>query len=250
MKDNPRPFHGLAVVMKQEISLYFSSPLVYLIGAVWFFFAGGFFSLSLYNINMFGGDLSLVGMLSILVYLMIFIGPALTMRLLSEEYRSGTQELLFTAPVRDWEIIGGKWLASYAVFTLFMLISFIYPLILIIRGNPDINLFATGYLGLWLMAGAVLAIGIFASSLSQYQLVSFMIGFGMLLFLWLAELGAGLVNNPAVKEVFTQLSLVAHYESLITRALIDPIDLAYFLWLIILSLFLSTQALSTRRWNA
>ncbi len=245
-----QPLHGLWAVFKQELSLYFATPLVYLIGAVWFFFAGGFFSLTLYNINMFGGELTLAGVLSVLVYLMIFIGPALTMKLLSDEYRAGTHEILFTSPIHDWEIVVGKWLASFTVFTLFMAISFIFPIILIIKGNPDITLILTGYLGLWLMAGAVLAIGTFASSLTQYQLVSFMIGFGILLFLWLSEIGASLVNNQTVKDAFSQLSLISHYESLIARAVIDPVDLAYFIGIMILSLFMSTQVLSTRRWNA
>lgn len=244
------PLRGLWVVCRREVSLYFSSPLVFIIGAIWFFFAGGFFSLSLFNINMYGGELSLSGMLSVLVYLMVFIGPALTMRLLSDEYRAGTHELLFTAPVRDWEIILGKWLASFGVLTLFMVISFIFPLILILRGNPDINLLLTGYFGLWLMSGMVLAVGLFASSLSQYQIVAFLIGFALLLFLWLAEIGTGLVNNQVVKEIFAQLSLISHYESLIVRAVIDPIDLAYFIGITILSLFFSIQVLSTRRWNA
>ncbi|GAB4472451.1 MAG: ABC transporter permease [Anaerolineae bacterium] len=246
-----RSFRSMWVIFKHEFSLFFMSPIVYLIGAVWLFFAGGFFAVTLSGLNQFGGEPTMVGVLSPIVFLMIFIAPALTMRLLAEEVRTGTHELLFTAPLRDWEIVVGKWLAAWAVFTIFMLITLIYPAILLMRGNPEVGLIISGYLGLWLMAGATLAIGVFASALTQYQLVSFMIAMGIMLFLWLAQLGGRLVNSPAfAADFFSELSFITHYQSLVQRALIDPVDLAYFIGLIILFLFLATQVLSTRRLSA
>jgi len=239
------------VIFKQEFSLFFVSPIVYLIGAVWLFFAGGFFALTLTGLSQFGGEPTLIPVLSPLVFLMIFIAPALTMRLVSEEVRAGTHELLFTAPVRDWEIIVGKWLAAWGVFTVFMLLTGVYAVIMIMRGNPEISLILTGYLGLWLMAGSALAIGVFSSALTQYQLVSFMVAMGVMLTLWLAELGSNLIaGSQFFTDFFSELSYIKHYQNLVQRAVIEPLDITYFVLLIVLFLFLATQVLSTRRWSA
>ncbi len=250
MREVKRSLQILWIIFKNEIKLFFVSPLVYLIGAVWLFLAGGFFSLSLSAINQGMSEPSMVFMLQWMLFLLIFIAPALTMRLVSEEVRTGTHELLFTAPVRDWEIIFAKWLAVWAVFTLYVLITATFPLILILRGNPEIGLIITGYLAMWLLGGTMLAIGIFASSLTQYQLVAFMITLGILLGLSLAQAATNIITNPAINSVLGELSMIGHYRSMIDRALIDPVDVAYFVGLIATSLFLATQALSTRRWSA
>ncbi len=250
MQEVVRSLRALWIISKQEFSLYFESPIVYLIGAVWLFLAGGFFSLSLGAINQGLGEPSLIGMFSPMIFLMIFIAPALTMRVIADELRAGTHELLFTAPIRDWEIVVGKWLAVWAVFTIFVLITAIYPFILVSRGNPDQGLILTGYLGLWLLGGATLAVGVFASSLTQYQLVSFMITMGILVFLWLSQAVTQAFTNTTVIDVLSELSLVSHYQNLVNRALIDPVDIAYFVGLIAIFLFLATQSLSTRRWSA
>jgi ABC-2 type transport system permease protein len=181
---------------------------------------------------------------------MIFIGPALTMRLVAEELRAGTHEMLFTAPVRDWEIIVGKWLSVWAVFSVFVLLTAPLPLILVWRGNPDPGLIASGYLGLWLLGGAVLATGVFASTLTQYQPVSFMVGLGILIFLWVSQAVTQAFTSPVISQVLTELSMTSHYRTLVQRAVIDPVDVAYFIGLAAIFLFLATQSLSTRRWNA
>lgn len=243
-----RSFGNLWVIFKHEFRLYFVSPIVYLIGAVWFLFASGFFFLSLLQFNQ-GGEPNMSGMHQPMVFLMIFIAPALTMRLLSEEVRTGTHELLFTAPVRDWEIIVGKWLGVWGVFTIFILFTLIYPLLLVWRGSPEPSLILSGYLGLWLLSGTTLAIGVFTSSLTQYQLVSFMISLGVLLFLWLSNAVTSFISNFAVNEILSEISLTSHYQSLVQRALIDPLDIAYFVGLIAIFLFLASQVLSSRRWS-
>ena len=243
-------FRNLWVIFKHEFRLFFISPIVYLIGAVWFFFASGFFFYSLWQVNQGYGEPSMIGMFQPMIFLMVFIAPALTMRLVSEEIRTGTHELLFTAPVRDWEIVVGKWLSAWAVFTIFMLFTVLYPLLLGWRGSPEQSLIFTGYLGLWLLAGATLAIGVLASTLTQYQLVSFMISLGALLFLWLSTIPSQLIKNAHVNDFLYEISLTSHYQSLVQRALIDPTDIAYFVGLVAMALFLATQMLNSRRWSA
>ena len=245
-----RSLRALWVIFKQELSLYFVSPIVYLIGAVWLFLAGGFFSLSLNFMNQGMQPPNMQGMLMPMVFLMMFVAPALTMRLVADELRAGTHELLFTLPVRDWEIIVGKWLAVWAVYTIFVLVTLIFPFILTSRGNPDQGLIMTGYLGLWLFGAGALAVGVFASSLTQYQAISFMITMGILLFLWLSNSVAGIFNNADISSVLREVSLTDHYQSMVSRAVINPLDIVYFIGLIAIFLFLATQVLSTRRWSS
>jgi ABC-2 type transport system permease protein len=246
-----RSLRTLWIIFKHEFRLYFVSPLVYLIGAVWLFLAGGFFSLGLYfNINPGLSEPSMIDMFGPMVFLMIFIAPGLTMRLVSDELRAGTHELLFTAPIRDWEIILAKWLAVWAVFSVFILATVIFPAILVLRGNPDVGLILTSYLGLWLMAGTTLACGVFASTLTQYQPVAFMIGLGITLFLWVSQAISNLFTSTILSEAFIEIGLNNHYQNLISRAIIDPVDIAYFIGLSAIFLFLSTQILTTRRWSA
>lgn len=250
MQSVGRSLRNLWIIFRHEFNLFFLSPVVYLIGAVWYFLAAGFFSISLFSMNQGFVEPNMYNMLDTMIFLMIFIAPALTMRLVSEELRQGTHELLFTAPIRDWEIIVGKWLAVWAVFTVFILLTAILPVILVTRGNPDVGMILTGYLGLWLLGGATLAIGTLASSLTQYQLVAFMVTMGLLVFLWISDGVTQIIQSPSVNSVLSEISLTNHYYNLVSRAIIDPVDIAYFVVLIALSLFLATQMLSTRRWSA
>lgn len=250
MNEIGRSARSIWVIFKQELSIFFVSPIVYLIGAIWLFFAGVFFSLSLNRVNSGFAEPAMADTLAPMFFLTLFIAPALTMRLISEEVRTGTHELLLTAPVRDWEIVFSKWLATLAVFLVFMLVTAAFPYIMIVRGNPEIPRILSGYLGLFLLAASALAIGIFASALTQYQLVSFMVGMGLLLTFWLADLGSQLITSAGELNVFRELSIIYHYQNLVQRALINPLDIAYFVGLVFIFLFLATQVLSTRRWSS
>jgi ABC-2 type transport system permease protein len=246
-----RSLQMLWVIFKHEFSLFFISPIVYFIGAGWLFFAGLFFAFSLNSFNSGASEPNMTAVLGSLAFLLIFIAPAMTMRMISEEIRTGTHELLFTAPVRDWEIVVGKWLGSWGVLTIFILLTIPYPLILIWRGTPDTGLMLAGYLGIWLLAGAVLAIGILTSSLSQYQLVAFMIGMAVLITLWLSDAFVSLVSGVVASDVLTEITLQSHYHrTMLSRGLVDPVDVGYFIGVILLSLFIATQILGTRRWRA
>jgi ABC-2 type transport system permease protein len=231
-----RSLQTLWVIFKHEFSLFFISPIVYFIGAGWLFFAGLFFTFAMNNYNSGATEPSMTSVLGSLAFLLIFIAPAITMRMVSEEIRTGTFELLFTAPVRDW---------------IFILLTIPYPLILIWRGTPDTGLMLAGYLGIWLLAGAVLAIGILTSSLSQYQLVAFMIGMAVLITLWLSDAFVSLVSGVVASDVLTEITLQSHYHrTMLSRGLVDPVDIGYFIGVILLSLFIATQVLGTRRWRA
>jgi ABC-2 type transport system permease protein len=134
-----RSLQTLWVIFKHEFSLFFISPIVYFIGAGWLFFAGLFFTFAMNDYNSGYAEPGMASVLGSLAFLLIFIAPAITMRMISEEIRTGTHELLFTAPVRDWEIVVGKWLGAWGVLTIFILLTVPYPLILVWRGTPDIG---------------------------------------------------------------------------------------------------------------
>ena len=246
-----RSFHNLWTVFKHEFSVYFISPIVYWIGAGWLCLAGVFYAINLSGFNQGSYEISMAPLFSPMAFLTIFIAPALTMRLLAEEVHAGTYELLFTAPVRDWEVVTGKWLASWAVITTFILVTILHAGLLIWRGSPDVGVMISGYIGLWLVCGATLAIGVFASSLSQYQLVSFMISMGILVVLWVANAISGLISSPIAGDILGQLTIINHYHNtMLSRGLIDPVDITYFVGVMALFLFLATQILGTRRWRA
>jgi len=243
-----RSARAIWLIFKHEFNLYFFSPYVYLIGGVWLFFAGLFYSFSLAGFSQGGGVPSMGPVWQSMVFLMIFVGPALTMRLVADELRAGTHELLFTAPLHDWEIIFGKWLAVWAVYTVYMLITLPMPFILLMRGNPDPGLIYSGYLGAWLFGGASLAVGVFGSSLTQHQAVAFMVTMGLLVLLWVSGNISGLFGSTFVANILQEISLVTHYQGMVQRAVIDPQDLAFYIGAIAIFLFLATQTLSTRKW--
>jgi ABC-2 type transport system permease protein len=253
MQNIGRSLHNLWVIFKHEFSLYFVSPIIYFIGAGWLCLAGIFYALALSTMNQGSGEVSMAAMLSPMAFLTIFMAPALTMRLLAEEVRAGTHELLFTAPVREWEIVVGKWLAAWGVLTVFIVITFLYAGLLIWRGEPDLGVMAAGYIGLWLLCGATLAVGIFASALTQYQLVAFMVSIGILVLLWVASFVSSLplLSGQFWSELLNQLSITGHYHNtMLNQGLIDPVDVAYFVGMMAMFLFIATQILGTRRWRA
>lgn len=250
MQNISRSLRSLWIVYKNEFRLFFASPIVYFIGGVWLFFCGIFFAYIFSYMNQGQAPVDMTFPLGQMIIILIFASPALTMRLVAGELRAGTHELLLTMPVREWEIIVGKWLAVWSVFSLYILVMLIYPLILFLTGNPEPGLIFTGYLGIWLLAGVTLAIGIFASAVTQYQAVSYMIGLGIQLFVLIAQPISQLVNVPFIQEFVTELSFSNHYRNLVNRAIIDPVDIAYFVIVTAVFLFLATQLLSTRRWAA
>jgi ABC-2 type transport system permease protein len=185
-----------------------------------------------------------------MAFLMMFFAPAFTMRLISDELRAGTHELLFTAPVRDWEIVVGKWLGAWGVMTILIIITLLFPLVLFLGGNPDPGPIIAGYIGFWLWTGSALALGVLTSSTTQHQLVAYIGGFFLTLFLWLAYLVNQVITTPVINDIFTQLTVTNHYhDTMLQRGIIDPVDVAYFLGIMAISLFIGTQILSTRRWR-
>ncbi|MGH7881064.1 MAG: ABC transporter permease, partial [Candidatus Binataceae bacterium] len=178
---------------------------------------------------------------------LVIVMPALTMRVFAEEKRTGTYELLLTAPIRTGEIVAGKFIAA-AAFTLIMVaLAWIFPAILMIFGNPEVGVMFAGYLALALLALSFVAVGIFTSSLTNNQIIAAISSFGILILLyvisWPAEAGAGVLW-----AVLKYLSLPDHFSTMV-RGVIDTSDVVFFLSAILLALFLTQRSVESARWR-
>jgi ABC-2 type transport system permease protein len=230
-------------IARKELTTYFVSPVAYVVTAFFLVVAGFFFYFILY----FSREASLRGLFSNVAIVLLFVGPGLTMRLLAEEQRMGTIELLLTAPVRDWEVVVGKFIASLAFYTFMLALTILYPIILMRFGNPDIGPILSGYLGMLLLGATFLAAGVLTSSLTQNQVVAFIVAFAILLILWLAD-AAGNAIGGQVGNVLNYLSIAAHFDDF-TKGVIDTSHLIYYLSLIAAFLFLATRVMEARRWR-
>ena len=246
-------------IASREYHRFFTSPVAYVVAFVILLTLGIMFGLTVlvYSQNAlnagFGGppnapDIS--GITGTFTFLLVLSVPALTMRLVADENRMGTMELLLTAPVRDWELIVGKWLGGFLFILTIIGVTLIYPIILNSLETPGIDQsqMMTSYLGLILVSAAFLALGVGASSLFTNQIAAFFITLGLFVFLW------WLIGFPAQyvgagSDIFSYLDMKAHFYNSMNTGVINLSDLAYYLSLIALGLFTGTAAVEVRRWS-
>jgi len=231
------------IIARRELGSYFTSPIAYIVVAALIALTSNFFSLILF----FSREATLRYLFSNLITIMLFVAPILTMRLLSEEQRSGTIELLLTSPVNDWEVVWGKWLASFILWLFILLLTMIYPFILKVYGSPDWGPIWSGYLGLMLMGGALLALGVFTSSLTQNQIVAAVLGVVITIGLWIIGGGSQLLSGP-LASFLNYLALSNHINDF-TQGIIDIKNIVYLLSMIFGSLYIATRVVEMRRWR-
>jgi gliding motility-associated transport system permease protein len=173
--------------------------------------------------------------------------PLITMRLFAEERRSGTIELLLTYPVRDGAVLVGKFLAALALYALMLALTLLYPLLVFAFTRLEWGPVLTGYVGLLLLGAAFIAAGIFASSLTENQIVAAMTTFGVLLLFWVIGWTADTVGGTGGR-ILSHLSLIEHFDNF-GKGVLDTRDIVYYLSFIALALFLSLRSLEARRWK-
>jgi gliding motility-associated transport system permease protein len=249
-------------VLKKELRVYFSSPIAYAVLTIfslitgWFFYnVFGFYVLTSMQSAMnpmMGRDLSITdGVLRPLFQnvsvIMLLMMPILTMRLLSEEKKSGTIELLLTYPVRDGEVLLGKYLAALAVFVAMLVLTLAFPLIMMWVTVVEWGPLATGYLGLLLQGAAFIAVGVLISSLTENQIVAAVATFGTLLIFWVIAWASDSAGGT-LGRVLSHVSITEHFDSF-SKGVIDTKDLIYYLDLTILALFLTLRSLDSKRWR-
>jgi ABC-2 type transport system permease protein len=234
----------IAAVTERELKSYFVSPVAYVVIAFFLLLAGYLFS----GILMQTREATLRYLLSNVSVLFLFITPILTMRLLAEENKSGTIELLLTNPIRDSEVVLGKYLAVVAVLVVMLGLTLYYPAILyLMGGRPDQGPMLTGYLGVTLLGAGCLALGLFASSLTQNQIVAAVVTFALLIVLWLSDVIQSLAGG-VVSDVAGYLSVNNHFQEF-SRGVLDTKDVVYFVTLILAGLFLTMLSVQSRRWR-
>ncbi len=235
----------------KELSVYFRSPMMYVVVAVFLAMTGYFFYTDLSYFEIAGGRDAVQGLwqfffLDVRLVLTVFI-PILTMRLFAEEKRLGSLELLWTYPVRDTEIILGKYIASvlFLVFILVLLLP--YPAVLMLFTKVDVAPVLSGFFGLLLLGAAFIACGLFVSSLTESQAVSAMVTFGILLVFWIIAWNAGAAEE-SVLELLYHVSVFDHFLDF-ARGVIDTHHLVFFLLFAFFFLFLTHCSLSSRKWR-
>lgn len=233
-------------IAKRELYAYFSSPIAYVTTAAFLIVQGYVFYIIIDQVQQAGMDIALGNYYTL--FLLIFYTAMITMRLLAEEQRSGTLELVLTAPVRDWELIVGKYLASVILFLLLIVISFYQPIVMMKYGDPDVGTMASGYLGFFLLGSALLALGTLTSTFTSNQVVAAIISLGLCILLLLVQFVSPQVANTTLGQFLNQLTILSHYFDF-QEGLIKIQHVVYYISLVAASLFLATQVLQARRWR-
>ncbi len=228
-------------IARKDIGHYFASPLGYVVLAVFFLVTGFFFALIVEQTR----QASMVPVFQNTVIIFLFITPMITMRLWSEEEKSGTAELLITSPLTLWEIVLGKYLAVCAFFGVMLSSTVVYLVIMMLAGNPDMGPVIGNYVGYGLAAMSFFAIGLFASTLSENQIVSAVITFGILLMLWVIGAAGGSAQG-VFGELMKYVSIFQHLEDFF-KGVIDLSHVFYFVSIIFISLFFSVKVLESKR---
>ena len=242
-------------IAKREYNHYFISPLAFVVAFIIMLPLGIYFAVIVFATSQqaFSGapppDISPITWL--FCFLLVFTTPVLTMRLISDEARMGTLELLLTAPIRDFELVVGKWLSALLFILTILAITLIFPIILhfmLVSPGIDQKLFLSAYLGVILVAGAFLALGVGISAIFTNQFAAFFVTFGLFFFLWfLVSLPANLLPNGG--DVLNYLNMSSHFNEGFNAGNIKLSDIVYYISLIALGLFVGTTAIEVRRWR-
>ena len=250
------------IICRKELGSYFASPVAYLLLTMFALIFGFFFWNALGVFIIEGMEMQMRGqsfpmnineqiirpLLSNASVLGLFFIPMITMRLFAEEKRTGTIELLATSPIRDIEIIIGKWLAALMLYSCLLLFTAANFAFLFKYGNPDWKPLLLGYLGLLLQAGAFLAIGTFISTLTKNQIIAGAATFGVELILWVIG-WVGEYETATWARALSYLSVLTHFESF-ARGVLDSKDLVFYVTLIFLGLFFTARSMESLRWRS
>jgi ABC-2 type transport system permease protein len=240
-------------IARREYKLYFISPVAYVVAFLFMAILGFFFYSAMGNAiqqALYQSYAPTVQVLvSPMVTLLLFTMPAITMRLLAEEARMGTLELMLTAPVKDWELVIGKWLGGFLFMLTLLVATWVFPIALNIIVEPGIDqgLMLTNYLGLVLMVASLVGLGVGISSLFSNQIAAFFVSLAVVLIFWIVRPAASGTGSLGV-ELLTYMNFVDHYMSFF-QGIIDLSDVIYYVSLTAVGLFLGTVAIEIRRWR-
>ncbi|MFT8888723.1 MAG: ABC transporter permease subunit [Ethanoligenens sp.] len=233
----------MSAIFKRELHTYFTTASGYVFLAV-FYALSGFF---LFSVNLAGSTTDLGGLFSTLLLVWVFLIPILTMRLLSEERRQKTDQLLLTAPVRLFDIVFGKFLAALTIFGAGIGIVVIYALVLAGLGRVDFWATVGSFIGIILLGAALISIGLFISSLTENQVVSAVASIFIMLILYLIDSISSAVNNAVVSAIVTNISIFSRFKNF-SLGVFNLGDTVFYISVAALFLFLTVRLLEKRRW--
>ena len=239
-------------LLRRELGAFFGAPLLYFVAAVFLTLSGYYFYTDLNAFITFGFGESIVEHLwqrlfNDIVRLVITVIPLITMRVYAEEKNLGTIELLYTAPLRDGEILAAKFLACMLVFSFIIGATLLYPMLIYRIEAFDLSQLVSVYLGLFLLIGAMVMLGIFISSTTSVQLIAAMFSYGAILLLWNLSWNEAAVPG-SVLGLVSQLCAYDHFEPF-ARGVIDLKDVAYFVSVMIFAAFLTMRSMESRQWR-
>lgn len=253
-------------IFRRELNAYFVSPMAYVVMVFFFALASVFFYLFLASflqnqqiIQMQaqqGGQFQPVnvnfmlirGLLLNLSVISLFMIPMITMRSFSEDKRNGTMELLLTSPLTNWQIILGKYFAAFTLYATMIGTTLLFMVLLFFYGDPEFLPILSGYMGLLLFGAALVAIGMFISSLTENQLVSALVTFVVMLFLWLVGALGSFNSTNWSQQVLQYISTIEHLDDFV-KGVFDTRHLVYYVSTAFFGLFLTYQSVESTRWR-
>ncbi len=252
---------NLLAIYKRDLKGYFFSPIAYVVIGLFLLVNGIFFYVLLSSFLEYSYAVMIqrqgypinVNLLMIRPFfqnmsvIVLFVIPMITMRSFSEEKKSGTMELLLTSPVTNWQLILGKFLASFTLYFVMVVVTFLFMVFLFIWGNPSLVPILISYLGILLMGLVLVALGNFISSLTKNQIVAAVGTFGATMFLWVIGF-AGDFAGKVFGEIFKYLSIVNHFDDF-SKGVFDTNHLVYYLSLTFLMLFFTYQSIESSKWR-
>ncbi|MCI7351877.1 MAG: ABC transporter permease [Ruminococcus sp.] len=235
----------MGAIFRREMKAYFTSPIAYIFIAVFYVYTGYFFVMG----NIYSGSTEMSNLFATVFTIMMFLLPLLTMRLFSEEKKQKTEQALLTAPVNLFEIVFGKYLAAMVVFLISMGIYVVYALVLYgMAGDLSLATFLGNMLGLLLLGMAFISSGIFASVLTENQIVSAIVGFIFNMLMYMIDVIASSVTVAPIKSVLQSLSFYTKYYEF-TTGIINIGSVIFFLSVAFIFNFLTVRVLEKRRWG-
>ncbi|HYR43001.1 MAG TPA: ABC transporter permease subunit [Terriglobia bacterium] len=256
---------NILAIVERELRAYFSSPIAYVVLTIFVFLSGIFFRSILSQVMQMAlisqmqaqqlgprpmdmpGMISR-GFLSTMSVILLFIMPMLTMALFSEEKKRGTIELLLTAPLTDLEVVLGKFFAAGAFYLILLVSTWIPMAVLYLYGSPASGPILTAYLGLLLYGLAILAIGLFISTLTENQIIAAVLSFGTIMVLWLVDVVAQNAESSWNKSILSYLSILSHLDDFM-KGILSTSHIIFYLSLMLGALFLTYRSIDSLRWR-
>ncbi|UCC29680.1 MAG: ABC transporter permease subunit [Phycisphaerales bacterium] len=237
---------NITTMVQRELGAYFLSPIAYAVSAVFLFATGLAFALGTFR-N--GAEASLRSLIEFwVVVILVFVLPMLTMRLVSEELRSGTIETLMTVPITEIEVVLGKFFGALVFYLILLATLLVYPIVLSMFGPVDAMLLVCNYIGLLLLGALYISVGLFFSAFTRHQIIAVLLSFALLALMTFASHGLAQTVDGWPKAVLQHLSVRTHFFDFV-RGMVDMNHVIFFLTTTALFLFLTVKRVEMRRWQ-